>query len=99
MPPGERPPQSSSSPRRAAHRQPAAVRRLARGRRVDELRAEAMSHPDLGTATADGLRPATGPRDALDRAGCRVLRTFVGLEPTPAILAAIGGGEASGVTL
>jgi beta-N-acetylhexosaminidase len=58
-----------------------------------------MSHPDLATATADGLRPGSGPGDALDPAGCRVLRTFVGLEPTPAILAAIGRGEASGVTL
>ncbi|MBI3750302.1 MAG: glycoside hydrolase family 3 protein [Chloroflexi bacterium] len=36
---------------------------------------------------------------ALDLAGCRVLRTFVGLEPTPEVLAAIQRGDASGVTL
>lgn len=36
---------------------------------------------------------------ALDLAGCRVLRTFEGLEATDAVLAAIRRGDASGVTL
>ena len=65
---------------------------------TDEGMSEAMARTpaslDRPTLAAAGGGPA-----ALDLAGCRVLRTFEGLVPTPDVLAAIRRGEAAGVTL
>jgi len=57
--------------------------------------------PSSGAA-ATSASAAASARDAaesLDLAGCRVLRTFEGLEPTEAVLEAIHRGDAAGVTL
>ncbi|HYM83179.1 MAG TPA: glycoside hydrolase family 3 N-terminal domain-containing protein, partial [Candidatus Dormibacteraeota bacterium] len=56
-------------------------------------------------AQRDGGAPSAAPAKAIELdaarrlAGCRVLRTYEGLEPTPEVLEAIGDGRASGVTL
>ena len=64
--------------------------------------AQTQGHPQRSDpARGDGGAAHTDGRGAagLDLAGCRVLRTFEGLEPTPEVLAAIHRGDASGVTL
>ncbi|HVB37781.1 MAG TPA: glycoside hydrolase family 3 N-terminal domain-containing protein [Vicinamibacterales bacterium] len=45
------------------------------------------------------MSAARGGAEARLLAGCRLLRTFEGADPTPRVLAAIGRGEASGITL
>ncbi|HYL40776.1 MAG TPA: glycoside hydrolase family 3 N-terminal domain-containing protein [Candidatus Binatus sp.] len=52
--------------------------------------------PGLRSSAAQPGGPGGGP---LALAGSRLLRTFDGTEPTPAVLAAIARGGASGVTL
>jgi beta-N-acetylhexosaminidase len=60
----------------------------------------AVGMPLREASSGNSAGPAAGLGAAsLDPAGCRILRTFDGLEPTGAVLAAIARGEASGVTL